>query len=166
MDAVFAEAERTDQMIIPVLSAQDGACESEKFKDRSWYVGGWKTDDENSTRLSFEDWVQTAVNRWKDSPSVAAWELVGEPDPGDCVNGNCDWWVRTCPTDAAQVLRDFMEGRAPRSRRSRRSTWSPRPDRRRPVRYRRRRLPVRHRIRQRRLRAVPRLRRRRHPAAG
>lgn len=109
MDAVFAEAERTDQMIIPVLSAQDGACESERFKDRSWYVGGWKTDDENGTRLSFADWVRTAVDRWRDSAVVAAWELVGEPDPGECVNGNCDWWVRTCPTDAAHVLRDFME---------------------------------------------------------
>lgn len=109
MDAVFAEAERTGQMLVPVLAAQDGACENDRFKDRSWYTGGWKTDDGNGTRLSFQGWVQAAVSRWKDSPSVAAWELVGEPDPGECVNGNCDWRVRTCPPDAAHVLRAFME---------------------------------------------------------
>lgn len=109
MDAVFAEAAAHDQMIIPVLAAQDGACESEKFKDHAWFSDGWKHETENGTRLTFENWVKTAVNRWKDSPVVAAWELVGEPEPSICPGGDCRWEVRTCPDDAAEVLQDFME---------------------------------------------------------
>ncbi len=67
MDAVFAEAERTDQMIIPCcpLRTARARARSSRTARGTWAAEG--TDDENSTRLSFEDWVQTAVNRWKDS---------------------------------------------------------------------------------------------------
>lgn len=34
LDAVFAAAEAHGQLVIPVLAAQDGACEDEVFKDR------------------------------------------------------------------------------------------------------------------------------------
>lgn len=101
MDKVFEAAQRHGQLLIPVLTAQDGACEDEQFKDRAWYVDGW--------RDGFEQWVRTAVGRWASSPAVAAWELVGEPEPSECTAGNCGWAARTCPADAAIVLRTFME---------------------------------------------------------
>jgi hypothetical protein len=111
MDAVFAAAEDHNQMILPVLSPQDGACENETFKERSWYVDGWKDFDANAAKslISFQDWMHIAVARWKDSPSLAAWELVGEPEPSLCTDTACNWWTRTCPSDTAQILRSFYD---------------------------------------------------------
>ncbi|MBP0500581.1 beta-mannosidase, partial [Mycobacterium tuberculosis] len=41
LDAVFAAAELHEQMVIPVLVGQDGACEDEQYQDRDRYLGGW-----------------------------------------------------------------------------------------------------------------------------
>ncbi|MDV6232546.1 MULTISPECIES: beta-mannosidase [Rhodococcus] len=112
MDAVFAAAEAHGQLVVPVLSPQDGACEGNVFKGRQWYIDGWTTPpavaDTNAV-TSFEQWMLTAVNRWKDSPALAAWELVGEPETSSCTDAACSWTTRTCTADAAQVLRSFFD---------------------------------------------------------
>ncbi|MDJ0394075.1 beta-mannosidase [Rhodococcus sp. G-MC3] len=108
MDAVFAAAEAHDQLLIPVLSPQDGACESNVFKDRQWYVDGWSTP-ELGAPLSFQQWMTVAVDRWKNSSALAAWELVGEPETSTCGDSTCSWSTRTCAPDAAQVLRTFFD---------------------------------------------------------
>lgn len=110
LDAVFAAAEAHGQLVIPVLAAQDGACEDEVFKDRQWYLDGWTVPVAHERAvLSFRDWVTTAVTRWKDSPALAAWELVGEPETSVCTDAACSWWLRQCPSDAAAVLRGFFD---------------------------------------------------------
>lgn len=111
MDAVFAAAEAHDQMLIPVLAPQDGACEDGVFKGRQWYVDGWTTMTPGAPRtlMSFRDWTRTAVDRFKGSPSLAAWELVGEPETSTCTDADCSWWTRSCEPGAAQVLRDFFD---------------------------------------------------------
>lgn len=109
MDRVFEAAERHGQLIIPVLAPEDGACEDDQFKDRDWFVSGWRDTVASGAVVTFEQWVRTAVGRWGGSPAVAAWELVGEPEPSVCVDGDCSFEVRTCPADAAIVLREFME---------------------------------------------------------
>ncbi|MDI9915065.1 cellulase family glycosylhydrolase [Rhodococcus sp. IEGM 1379] len=111
MDAVFDAAERHDQLLVPVLSPQDGACETGKFKSRDWYVDGWKnyTPEFGRETMSFQDWMNSAALRWRDSPSLAAWELVGEPETSECTDAACNWWTRNCPPDAAQVLREFFD---------------------------------------------------------
>ncbi|MFD1815457.1 beta-mannosidase [Rhodococcus gannanensis] len=108
VDAVFAAAERHGQFVIPVLTAQDGACEDDVFKQRDWYVDGWQQQAAGMP-MSFQDWVTTAVARWRSSPALAAWELVGEPETSVCPGGNCDFANRVCPPDAAEVLRTFMD---------------------------------------------------------
>ncbi|MEN0135477.1 MAG: beta-mannosidase, partial [Rhodococcus sp. (in: high G+C Gram-positive bacteria)] len=98
MDAVFAAAEAHDQMLIPVLAPQDGACEDGVFKGRQWYVDGWTTMTPGAPRtlMSFRDWTRTAVDRFRGSPSLAAWELVGEPETSTCTDADCSWWTRSC----------------------------------------------------------------------
>lgn len=115
IDAVFAAAERHGQFVIPVLTAQDGACEDDVFKQRDWYATGWQQQAPGMT-MPFADWVDTAVERWRASPALAAWELVGEPETSVCPGGNCDFANRVCPTDAAAVLRDFMDDAGARVR--------------------------------------------------
>ncbi|MGB2948021.1 MAG: beta-mannosidase [Rhodococcus sp. (in: high G+C Gram-positive bacteria)] len=109
MDAVFAAAEAHDQLLIPVLAPQDGACEGDVFKGRQWYVDGWTALPTAPALLSFEQWMNTAVDRWKDSPVLAAWELIGEPETSTCTDAACSWWTRTCTPDAAAVLRNFFD---------------------------------------------------------
>lgn len=110
-DAVFAAAEKYGQIVLPVLSPQDGGCADEQFKQRQWYVKGWSTLNPVHGRsvMSFRDWIKRAVDRWKSIPVIAGWELVGEPEPSNCTGNHCDLPARTCPPDAAAVLRKFMD---------------------------------------------------------
>ncbi|MDG3016668.1 beta-mannosidase [Speluncibacter jeojiensis] len=108
LDKVFAAAQRHGQLLIPVLTAQDGACEDEVFKQRDWYVDGWRKVAPGAV-MSFADWVDAAVQRWRGSPTVAAWELVGEPETSVCPGGDCSFANRVCPEDAARVLRAFVD---------------------------------------------------------
>ncbi|GAB2556673.1 glycoside hydrolase family 5 protein [Nocardia heshunensis] len=110
-DRVFAAAEKYGQLVLPVLGAQTGDCSDEIFKQRQWYVDGWKqlTLVPGRAVMSFQDWVHTAVDRWRSSPVVAGWELMGEPEPSVCRGTQCDLRFRTCPKDSPQVLRTFMD---------------------------------------------------------
>ncbi|WP_233532696.1 cellulase family glycosylhydrolase [Antrihabitans sp. YC2-6] len=108
IDAVFAAAERHDQLLIPVLSPQDGSCDGNRFKERQWYVDGWHEAAAPFT-LSFRDWMTAAADRWKDSHALAAWELVGEPETSTCADAACSWSLRDCTADAATVLRAFFD---------------------------------------------------------
>ncbi|WP_278315164.1 cellulase family glycosylhydrolase [Lolliginicoccus levis] len=107
LDAVLRAAERHGQLVIPVLSGQDGACDGEVFKQYPWYVSGWR--DAPMPLLTFEHWARSLVSRWSDSPVVAAWELVGEPEPAACTDASCAAESRECPADAALVLRRFFD---------------------------------------------------------
>lgn len=107
LDRVIAAAERHDQMVLPVLAGQDGACDDEVFKQRDWYVDGWTSA--GSLPISHRDWVSTLVARWSGSSSIAAWEPVGEPEPSVCAGGDCSLEARTCPEDSQQVLRRWTD---------------------------------------------------------
>ncbi|MGW1737557.1 beta-mannosidase [Nocardia sp. NPDC001965] len=108
IDAVFAAAARHRQWVIPVLTAQDGACEDEVFKEYDWYADGWRHRPHGSA-ASFRDWVVAAVERWRSAPALAAWELVGEPETSMCATGTAGVRERICPPGAARVLRNFMD---------------------------------------------------------
>ena len=111
IDRVFAAAERHGQLVIPVLTAMDGSCEDEVFKDHGWYVDGWKTRP-HGLEPSFAAWTEAVVARYRNSPALAAWEAVGEPEPAVCTigpGGACDVDDRYCPPGAAQVLRAFFD---------------------------------------------------------
>lgn len=108
LDAVFAAARRHDQMVLPVLTGSSGDCENERFKERDWYVDGWRTDPAPGD-LTYRGWLETAVERWRDEPVVAGWELVGEPEASICGPDGCEWYQRTCPPGGADVLRGFFD---------------------------------------------------------
>lgn len=108
LDAVFAAAERHHQMVLPVLTGSSGACEDNQFKDRQWYVYGWRTTP-HVGGLTYAQWLPIAVKRWAGRTSLAGWELVGEPEASSCGAGGCAWQQRLCAPGAAQVLRDFFD---------------------------------------------------------
>ncbi len=110
-DAVFAAAERHGQLVLPVLAPQNGDCDDEQFKQRQWYVDGWTRSVPIPGRavMSFRDWVRTAVQRWRSSPALVGWEPIGEPETSNCTANQCGLRYRTCPRDAADVLRTFLD---------------------------------------------------------
>jgi mannan endo-1,4-beta-mannosidase len=105
LDAVFAAAERHDQFLIAVLTSGEGTCEDSAFKDRDWFASGWQT----AASSSYARWLDTAVARWGNSPALAGWELVGEPETSLCGGSECQWQQRSCPAGAAATLRSFFD---------------------------------------------------------
>jgi mannan endo-1,4-beta-mannosidase len=122
LDRVFATAAAYGQRLVPVLTDQGGSCDGGHWQDPSWYNGGFEqveddpspTTGVNQTPLSYWDYVQAIVNRYKDSPALGMWEPISEAEastcpsqyePSDC-SGN-----QTCPdeTVAAQALRYFFD---------------------------------------------------------
>jgi mannan endo-1,4-beta-mannosidase len=109
LDAIFQAAERHNQLLIAVLTGGEGGCENEYFKDHDWYSAGWEYEVSHGMPMPFADWLDLAVNRWGDSPALAGWTAVGEPEPSLCTDENCAWQTRTCPADSAAVLRNFFD---------------------------------------------------------
>ena len=115
LDAVFDTAARYGQLLVAVLSGHDGACENERAKSRAWYAGGWRDTDPQSG-LPFATWLDTAVARWANSPALAGWTAVGEPEPSNCGSMDCAWRSRTCPAGSGAVLRSFFDATGARIR--------------------------------------------------
>lgn len=109
LDAVFEAAERHGQLLNAVLANSEGSCEGGVFKGHDWFAGQWRTHLLPGEPMSYGDWVETAVRRWRDSAAAAAWTPVGEPEPSICADRGCDWQARDCPADAAVVVRAFLD---------------------------------------------------------
>ncbi|WP_157517038.1 cellulase family glycosylhydrolase [Mycobacterium sp. MS1601] len=109
LDAIFEAALRHNQLLIAVLSGGEGGCENGWFKDYDWYAGGWKHEVPHELPMPFADWLELAVNRWGNSPALAGWTAVGEPEPSKCTDSECTWAARFCPADSAAVLRSFFD---------------------------------------------------------
>lgn len=116
LDAVFAAAARHRQFLVAVLSASEGACEAGGFKEHDWYVEGWRSAVPDGAPMPFATWLDTAVSRWRNSPALAGWTAVGEPEPSNCGSPQCDWQSRSCPADAGAVLRGFIDATSARIR--------------------------------------------------
>lgn len=109
LDAVVRAAERHGQLLIAVLSSNEGSCESGTFKDHRWYTEGWRSEITPGLPMTFQAWMETVVRRWADSPALAGWTAVGEPEPSQCRDRQCEWTQRYCDPDAAGVLRAFYD---------------------------------------------------------
>lgn len=91
IDRVVNAAQKNGKKLILVLGNQDGHCDDGKYKDRNWYLSGYKQafDSGNGlTSIPYIDYVKAIVNRYKDNSAVAMWEPINEPAAGECVNGN------------------------------------------------------------------------------
>jgi hypothetical protein len=108
IDRVIDTAAQYGDMVIPALSGESGGCDDNEWRDAAWYDGGYMDVYDssawpNSTPLSFWDYMQDFLQRYKDNPTIAMIELVSEPSPTEtnylCVNESA----------AAQALRSFFD---------------------------------------------------------
>jgi hypothetical protein len=116
LDRVVSAAARHDVKLIMTLSDQSGICDDGHWHDAAWYSGGYERayndDGRGLAPLPFLKWIRTIVPRYRTSPAVGMWELVNEPEPGNCSSGRTGsgcWGNTTCPPDAAVVMRQFFD---------------------------------------------------------
>jgi len=122
LDRVFAAAAANGQRLIVSLAGQGNGCDGGHWQDPSWYNGGFRNVYNTSANsngagldpLSYWNWVQDVVNRYKDSPAVGMWEPMSEAEASTCPPQyeptDCSGH-QTCPneTAAASALRYFFD---------------------------------------------------------
>ena len=122
IDRVFAAAAAYHQRLIPVLTDQGGTCDGGHWQDPSWYRVGFRevfdgpatTDGRGLTPLSYWDYLQDVVSRYRDSPALGLWEPISEAEasacPGRFEPSACEGH-QICPDEAAaaHALRYFFD---------------------------------------------------------
>lgn len=105
MDHVLSMAREHRMRVIPVLVNQWGNCEGvpgndSGYKNDVWYQTGYRTDIAPGMRVPYREWVREIVTRYRDDPTILAWQLVNEAEAGLAYGGDC-------PEDAASTLAAF-----------------------------------------------------------
>lgn len=90
--------------VMATLANQWADCEpAAGYKSETWYTSGYKAVDPGGT-VSYRDWVQEVAARYKNDPTVLAWQLVNEPEILPQKGGDCS----TVPeSTAVNVLSSF-----------------------------------------------------------
>jgi len=101
-----------------VFTGQAGTCDDGHWKDQAWYESGYKqafNDDKRGLApLPYIDYVKSVVNHFKNSTTIAMWELVSEPESSNCATGfkgdRC-YGHQSCPDEkaATNTLRKFYD---------------------------------------------------------
>jgi mannan endo-1,4-beta-mannosidase len=121
IDQVFYLAAEYHVYLIPVITDQGGTCDGGHWQDSSWYSGGYRdvfnapanSNGSGLTPLSYWNYMQDLVNRYKNSPALGMWEPISEPEASTCAAtyqpSNCSG-NQTCPDEpaAAAALLSFF----------------------------------------------------------
>jgi mannan endo-1,4-beta-mannosidase len=88
-DRTLAKAQAHGYKVIATLTDQWGDCGQTDanhgygYKDANWYQSAYKQLDTSGT-VSYRDWVQEVAARYVNDSTILAWQLVNEPEVGDC----------------------------------------------------------------------------------
>lgn len=94
-DHTLAAARAAGVRVIPTLINQWGQCETwstyaDGYKTESWYQSGYKTLPTSPGMAdTYRDWVREVVTRYKDDPTILAWQMVNEAEDKTAYGGSC-----------------------------------------------------------------------------
>jgi mannan endo-1,4-beta-mannosidase len=90
-DHTLAVAREHGIRIIATLTNQWGECEeASSYKTESWYARGYKERPPGSRLpVSYREYVAQIVTRYRDDPTILAWQLVNEAEDAATPVGPC-----------------------------------------------------------------------------
>jgi endo-1,4-beta-mannosidase len=105
-DHTLAVARSHGVLVLPVLVNQWRECDGPRgeagtFKDARWFVSGYATTSADGTLVPYRDWVGEVVSRYRDDPTILAWQLVNEAEVKPFQSS------RSCSVGAARILKRF-----------------------------------------------------------
>lgn len=106
IDNTLAVAAAHGTRVIATLGNQWSDCDGPgggagSYKDHAWYTGGYTEPDPAGTG-SYRDWVAEIVDRYKNDPTILAWQLLNEAEVKPSEGSSCS-------PDAAVTLKDFAD---------------------------------------------------------
>jgi mannan endo-1,4-beta-mannosidase len=112
-DRTIAAAGAQGMKVIVTLTDQWGECGDAAsgmtagYKDATWYQTGYRTITQPDALAPYRDWVAEVVNRYKDNPTVAFWQLINEAEVNEVVGGQ----QQPCPpgNGPADTLRSWAQ---------------------------------------------------------
>lgn len=78
-DRVMYLANKHDLKVIPVLENQWQDCTEGGYKQDAWYAGGY-LERYGAYTLSYKEYVNRVIERYKNEPAIAAWMLMNEAE--------------------------------------------------------------------------------------
>jgi hypothetical protein len=97
-DHTLAVARARGMKVIPTLTNQWGDCEAGGYKTDRWYTDGFRQRDPAGT-VSYLRWVAEVVARYRNDPTILAWQLINEAEVKPSVD------APTCSINAARTLK-------------------------------------------------------------
>jgi mannan endo-1,4-beta-mannosidase len=94
MDHTLATAKAHGMRVIPVLVNQWGNCEGTPgtdsgYKNDEWYRSRYRSEVTPGTLVPYRDWVTEVVTRYRNDPTILAWQLVNEAEAALAYGGDC-----------------------------------------------------------------------------
>ena len=105
-DHTLAVARSRGVRIVATLVNEWGQCEgwgdyAAGYKTESWYASGYKTAPSSpGMPATYRQWVAEVVRRYRDDPTILAWQLVNEAEARTAYRGSC-------ASSAAATLKTF-----------------------------------------------------------
>jgi len=91
MDRTLAIARANGERVIATLGNQWGDCEEQPplYKTEGWYQSGYRRQIDAGLPNSYRGWVSEIVSRYRDDPTVLAWQLINEAEDQVSRTGPC-----------------------------------------------------------------------------
>lgn len=100
-DHTLRVARSNGQRVVATLTNQWGDCENAVgapvYKTEDWYRSSYRTEADPGMPVTYREWVRQVVLRYRDDPTILAWQLINEGEALTSKGGTCS------PTAAASV---------------------------------------------------------------
>jgi endo-1,4-beta-mannosidase len=109
-DHTLAVAKAHGERVVATLADQWGACEGGVYRNEAWYQSGYRTTIDADAREPYRDWVAAMVSRYRNDPTIMAWQLMNEAEDqsgtyGGACSATSNASLKTWATDMASLVK-------------------------------------------------------------